>query len=105
MVSPETAVQEYKIHRMNKDMKKYVLLLLIAVAFVGACGKRDEKVTDAPQPSVMKPGEPVPPTEPTPPLPAPDVPKNAPTDLPKPGQNNDHSSPAFKGGGKSDKAP
>lgn len=52
----------------------------------------------------MKPGDPVPAMEPTPRLPAPDVSKNAPTDFPKPGQTNDHSSPAFKDGGKPDKA-
>lgn len=85
-------------------MKKYLLLVVVAVAFISGCGKKDEKVTDAPQPSLMKPGDPVPGTEPPPPLPVPDVSKNAPTDLPKPGQANDHSSPAFKSGGKPDKA-
>jgi hypothetical protein len=33
-------------------------------------------------------------------MPAPDVPKGDATSGPKPGQANDHSSPAFKGGGK-----
>lgn len=33
---------------------------------------------------------------------APDVPKAAQAPTPAPGQNNDHSSPAFKGGGKTD---
>jgi hypothetical protein len=33
-------------------------------------------------------------------MPPPDVPKGDATSLPKPGQANDHSSPAFKAGGK-----
>jgi hypothetical protein len=40
------------------------------------------------------------PSTPTAPMPPPDVPKGDATSLPKPGQANDHSSPAFKGGGK-----
>ena len=40
------------------------------------------------------------PSTPTAPMPAPDVPKGDATSGPKPGQANDHSSPAFKGGGK-----
>ena len=40
------------------------------------------------------------PSTPTAPMPPPDVPKGDATSGPKPGQVNDHSSPAFKGGGK-----
>jgi hypothetical protein len=40
------------------------------------------------------------PSTPTAPMPAPDVPKGDASSGPKPGQANDHSSPAFKGGGK-----
>lgn len=40
------------------------------------------------------------PSTPTAPMPPPDVPKGDATSGPKPGQANDHSSPAFKGGGK-----
>jgi hypothetical protein len=40
------------------------------------------------------------PSTPTAPMPPPDVPKSEASAGPKPGQVNDHSSPAFKGGGK-----
>jgi len=84
-------------------MNHYLMLVVAAVVFVGGCGKKEEKVPSAPQPSLMKPGDPLPPSAPTPPIPAPDVPKGADTDFPKPGQANDHSSPAFKDGGKTSK--
>jgi hypothetical protein len=42
------------------------------------------------------------PVSPAPPLPDPVVPKGAESPSPMPGQANDHSSPAFKGGGKED---
>ena len=42
------------------------------------------------------------PASPAPPLPDPVVPKGAASPSPLPGQANDHSSPAFKGGGKED---
>lgn len=99
MAGPAVALQSLLIDRMSEDMKKYLLLAVVAVVLIGGCGKKEEKVTDAPQPSLMKPGNPLEGSVPPPPLPAPDVSKGAPTDLPKPGQNNDHSSPAFKGGG------
>lgn len=84
-------------------MNHYLVLVVAAVVFAGGCGKKEDKVPVAPQPSLMTPGNPLPAVEPTPPLPAPDAPKSAATDLPKPGQANDHSSPAFKDGGKTDK--
>ena len=40
------------------------------------------------------------PSTPTAPMPPPNVPKGDESSGPKPGQVNDHSSPAFKGGGK-----
>ncbi len=80
-----------------------VLAVAAAVLLVGGCGKKEDMKPEAPQPSLMQPGDPLPPTVPTPPLPAPDVPKGAVPESPTPGQANDHSSPAFKDGGKNDK--
>lgn len=79
-----------------------VLVVAAAVLLAGGCGKKEDMKPDAPQPSLMQPGDPLPATAPTPPLPAPDVPKGAVPELPKPGQANDHSSPAFKSGGNPD---
>ena len=69
---------------------------LLAAAFVFAlvagCGKTevpDRVTTPAPASTDV-------------PKVAPDVPKGAQAPTPVPGQNNDHSSPAFKGGGKTD---
>lgn len=83
-------------------MNDYAMLMLAAILLAGGCGKKDDAKRTAPQPSLMQPGDPLPATAPTPPLPAPNVPKGAAPELPKPGQANDHSSPEFKGGGKPD---
>ncbi len=86
-------------------MKNYIPLVVAAVLLAGGCGKKEEARPVAPQPplpSLMKPGDPLPPVAPTPLLPAPNAPKpEAP--LPQAGQAGDHSSPAFKGGGAPDK--
>ena len=84
-------------------MNNYLALLVVVVVSVGGCGKKDESPAATPQPSLMTPGERLPVAESTPQLPDPNVPKGAEVDLPKPGQANDHSSPAFKSGGKTDK--
>ncbi len=94
-------------------MNHYMALVVgAAVLIVGGCGKNEDVkparpqpslMQSSPQPPMMQPGDPMPATEPTPPLPAPDVPKGAVPELPKPGQANDHSSPAFKSGGETDK--
>jgi hypothetical protein len=84
-------------------MKNYIPLVVAAVLLAGGCGKKEEARPVAPQPSLMKPGDSLPPSAPTPPLPAPDVPKGAVTPMPQPGQAGDTSSPAFKGGGEPDK--
>jgi hypothetical protein len=82
-------------------MRRYIPLAVAAVLLVGACGKKDDAQPVAPAPPVMKSDAPS--SVPAPPLPAPDVPKGAAAQLPAPGQANDHSSPAFKGGGAPDK--
>ncbi len=84
-------------------MNNYMVPLIAAAVIMGGCGKKEDPVPAAPQPSLMQPGDPLPVTEPTPKLPAPDVLKGATPEMPKPGQANDHSSPAFKSGGKTDK--
>ena len=91
----------------------HYMALAVGAAFliVGGCGQDDDvkpaapqpSLMQSPQPSLMQSGDPMPATEPTPPLPAPDVPKGAVPELPKPGQVNNHSSPAFKSGGETDK--
>ena len=82
-------------------MKSYVPLVVAAVLLVGACGKKDAPTPVASEPSVVKPEGTA--SAPTPPPPAPDAPKTTGAQLPQPGQNNDDSSPAFKGGGVPDK--
>ena len=89
-------------------MNSYIPLVAAAVLLAGGCGKKEDARPVAPQPSLMKPGDSLPAVAPTPPLPDPDVPKVAEAplphkELPHPGQAGDHSSPAFTGGGQSDK--
>jgi len=89
-------------------MNSYIPLVAAAVLLAGGCGQKEEARTIAPQTSLMKPGDLLPAVAPTPPLPAPNVPKGAEAplphqELPHPGQAGDHSSPAFTGGGQSDK--
>ena len=84
-------------------MNNYIPLVVAAVLLTAGCGKKEEIRPVAPQPSLLKPGDSLPSVAPTPPLPAPDAPKDTGDQLPKAGQAGDHSSPAFKGGGKPDK--
>jgi hypothetical protein len=84
-------------------MKRYIPFAVAAALVFGGCGKKDEERLVAPKPPQVKAEDAKQSTVPTPPLPAPDVPKNAEAGSPKPGQANDHSSPAFKGGGVPDK--
>ena len=81
-----------------------------ALVFTAGCNRADPPPTPtatpptntAPQAATAPATPPVQeaPSTPTAPMPAPDVPKGDATSGPKPGQANDHSSPAFKGGGK-----
>ena len=84
-------------------MKGYLPLVIAAILLAGGCGKKEEARPVAPQPSLMKPGDPMPPSAPTPLLPDPNVPKGTVAPMPQAGQAGDHSSPVFKGGGESDK--
>ena len=89
-------------------MNNYIPLVIAAVLLAGGCGKKEEARPVAPQPSLLKPGDSLPPVAPTPPLPAPNVPNSAEIpaphkELPHPGQAGDHSSPGFVGGGQPDK--
>lgn len=83
-------------------MSNYLALVVVAVVIVAGCGKKENAEQAAPQSSLMKPGDSLPPVTPTPPLPAPDVPPGPKVQLPQVGQAGDHSSPGFKGGGKPD---
>ena len=85
-------------------MKRYLPFAVAAALVLGGCEKKDADRPVAPKPPQMKPDDAKQSTVPSPPLPAPDVPKNAGAEAPKPGQANDHSSPAFKGGGVPDKS-
>lgn len=85
-------------------MKNYIPLVVAAVLLAGGCEKKEVPRPVAPQPSLMKPGDPLPQIAPTPPLPAPNAPpKGTGAPLPHPGQAGDTSSPTFKGGGEPDK--
>ena len=88
-------------------MKSYVPLAIAAVVLVGGCGKKDPPAPVTSEPSIVKPeGSTTSSTTssvPTPPPPPPDAPKGTGAQAPQPGQNTDHSSPAFKGGGVPDK--
>jgi len=90
-------------------MNIYMPLVVAAALLAGGCGKKEEVRQVAPQPTLMKPGDSLPPVAPTPPLPAPNVLKGTElpsphVELPHPGQAGDHSSPGFKDGGQPDKA-
>ena len=75
--------------------------LLAALAIVaGGCSKTGDPVAASAAPQAANSKEALPPPAlAMQPLPPPDVPKGAETPTPKPGQANDHSSPAFKAGG------
>ena len=84
-------------------MKRYIPLAVAAALLIAGCGKKEEERLAAPKAPVSKPEDVKQSTVPTPPLPSPNVPTGTAPELPKPGQANDHSSPAFKGGGVPDK--
>lgn len=75
---------------MNTPIR-LALAFAFALAFAAGCGKTEvpDRATGAPASTDA-------------PKVAPDVPKAAQAATPAPGQNNDHSSPAFKSGGKND---
>ena len=78
-------------------------LCTATVLFAAGCNKAN----DPPQPNLSQKASPAPGSSPTPAVKAPDmpdpnVPKGAEAAAPVPGQAGDQSSPAFKGGGKTD---
>jgi hypothetical protein len=79
-------------------MKNY-LAIGFALAMIAGCGNKDEPKTAAPAPLAARQDAQTGPATPPP------APANAVDDgvqRPTPGQANDHSSPAFKDGGKAD---
>jgi hypothetical protein len=85
-------------------MKRHTYALALcagAIVAIAGCNKAEPPVAPTAAPQVQStPGPQETPSTPTAPMPPPDVPKGDETSGPKPGQANDHSSPAFKGGGK-----
>ncbi len=88
-----------------KSLVRVVAGCALALVLMGGCNKQQ---TPAPT-AVPPPAQPAqtapasPPTSATAPMPAPAVPTGTDPSGPKPGQVNDHSSPAFKDGGKEEK--
>jgi hypothetical protein len=81
-------------------MRNYSVMLLGAMILAGGCGKKEETQPAGGGPPPMKAGEAPPATAvPNPPL---NPPKGEALPMPQPGQAGDHSSPAFKDGGKTD---
>jgi hypothetical protein len=83
-------------------MKNSVSVVALAGAILLAAGCGKSEPPSSPQPPAQAPAErsTVSTGVPVPPLPDPVVPKGAEAPTPQPGQAGDHSSPAFKGGGK-----
>lgn len=78
---------------------KYTAPFVISLTLVAAaCGQREGDVPVVPTQPAQDSMQNVPKS---PPPPADPAPTSTQTELPKPGQNNDHSSPAFKEGGAS----
>jgi len=92
-----------------KQLTSIIAVFATATVFTAGCNRTDAPPgpVAAPQSNTSPQATTAPPTDavqstpstPTAPMPAPDVPKGATSSGPKPGQVNDHSSPAFKGGG------
>ena len=80
-------------------MKTYIPVVIAAALLMAACNKKEEGRPDAAASVTQQQGFNTPPS---PERPAPDGPKGAVPELPKPGQVNNHSSPEFKGGGVAD---
>jgi hypothetical protein len=87
---------------------KYTAPIVVALVLVAAgCGERESEVPAVPSPtaqdSMQKPPQDSMESVPKAPAPPPDpAPTGNAAELPKPGQNNDHSSPAFNKGGASE---
>lgn len=83
-------------------MKISLVTAVVAALIAGGCGKKeDPRAAPGAPPVTRQDAQRA--IEPTPPLPPPAVsPSDKDAPLPKPGQANDHSSPAFKAGGPPD---
>jgi hypothetical protein len=84
-------------------MKRFISVLAVssALAFAAGCSKTDTPPPGPTAAPATQPAQDAPPATPSPPpMPAPNAPKSDVSPEPKPGQANDHSSPAFKAGGK-----
>ena len=91
-------------------MKRYlhIVVTCTGVLMLAAGCNRSEGPSATKAPPPAQPAQEAPSTAstpaPPPPMPPPDVSKGDASSGPKPGQVNDHSSPAFKQGGKEDPA-
>jgi|MudIll2142460700_1097286.scaffolds.fasta_scaffold14500_4 uncharacterized lipoprotein len=89
-----------------KSLSSTFAVCASAIIFTAGCSKTDTRSVPTAEPQSQSqsaqeaPAPQAPPATPTSPMPPPDVPKGDASSGPKPGQANDHSSPAFKGGGK-----
>jgi hypothetical protein len=83
-----------------KSLTSIFAVCASALIFTAACDKTDTRsVPTAAPPAQSVQEAQSPPSTPTAPMPPPDAPKGDASSGPKPGQANDHSSPAFKKGG------
>ena len=84
-----------------KSLTSIFAICASALTLTAGCNKTDTRSVPTAAPQAQSVPEPQsPPSTPTAPMPPPDAPKGDASSGPKPGQANDHSSPAFKGGGK-----
>ena len=84
-------------------MKRYVYIVATCagvLTFAAGCSRTEKPPETAATPPAQAAQDTPPTTATPPPMPPPDVPKGDASSGPKPGQANDHSSPAFKAGGK-----
>lgn len=83
-----------------KSLTSIFAVCASALILTAACDKTDTRSVPTAAPQAQSVQEPEsPPSTPTAPMPPPDAPKDGASSGPKPGQANDHSSPAFKKGG------
>ncbi len=81
---------------------KYAASIVVALTFVAAgCGEREAEIPVVPAQSAPPATESLENVPKAPPPPADPAVTGGSVELPKPGQNNDHSSPAFNKGGAS----
>jgi len=98
----QTSGRLASLRELENAMKGFNFLCVIGVgALISAAGCNKTEVRSPPPAASQTQSAPEPqspPSTPTAPMPPPDAPKDEMSSGPKPGQVNDHSSPAFKGG-------